>query len=126
MTEPIELRVGICGCTKLYHGMLGGKGMRLHGFHFRIAEVALANTQYHTAELKERRCHFFIDVDHYDTIIYLEKDDLIMSPSERSERLVYQIFLCNPLCANGMRRFIREILSSMKKRDLRKWLRRMR
>lgn len=126
MAEPIELRVGICKCTTLYHGTMEGLGMRLHGHRFRIKEVALANTQYHTAELKERRCHFFIDADHYDTVIYLEKDDLIMSPSERSERLAYQIFLCNPLCANGMRRLIREILSSMKKRDLRDWLKRMR
>ena len=57
MGNPIELRIGICGCTGLYHGQLDGKRMRIDGRSYVVKEIPLPDEQFHTTSLKQHRCH---------------------------------------------------------------------
>ena len=140
MRKPIPIRVGICGCINLYHGELEGRRMRIAGRWYRLQEVGLPNEQYHTGSLKRNRCHFFVDngsVEKGDICIMVGKEDLIQSPSGKSERLKDTLYdgmrtqkSCGqpadvPLGPRGVARLIRRLIAEMKSPDRSQWLRRM-
>lgn|GEM_PF-2923695 len=80
MDRVYLLRVGICQCTKAYHGKLNGKKFtldqiteyRYFSYHhfvdleepmiFVLEEVSIPEKSHHTP-LKRARCHFFLDVN---------------------------------------------------------------
>lgn len=138
MAKPTVIRVGICGCLNLYHGDLGGRGMNIGGHPFRLEEIRLPDEMWHTASIKTRRCHFFIDrADDVDDgrcaneppHIFLERHDLVLSSSKRSEKLVNDTYFGmrggEPKTPLGIARQIRGLIAEMSQRDRRAWLRRM-
>ena len=67
-----DLRVGICGCTRLYHGELEGRKWVINAFRgeivssrvvFRLKEVCVPEDM-QISTLLGMRCHFFVDM-HY-------------------------------------------------------------
>ena len=145
MKEPIEIRVGICGCLNLYHGELQGRGIIIEGTRYRVKEVELPDETSHTQSLKRTRCHFFIDNGaevKKDLSILMSANDLIRSPSGRSERL--ESSFCSgmaseklwwkngechssgtPLVPMGIMRIIRRTIVYTQVRKRRAWFRRM-
>ena len=141
----IEIRVGLCRCMDLYDGKLEGRRFVIGGKRYVISEVRLPDETYHTKSLKAARCHFFIDngaIHPQEISIFLEKEDLVASPSGRSEKLVSSmrsgmtteryvlrddrwIMEGKPLSARGMIRALRWFVAKMSAKERTRWLKRM-
>ncbi len=145
MKALTEIRIGLCGCMDLYNGALEGRQFRFSRAQFVLREVRLPDEVFHTRALKAARCHFFIDYgsDHpLDTYVLLSREDLVVSPSGRSERLVSRswsamawddevwqdnqwVSFGKSLSARGMLRLIRQRIFLMDSAERSAWLQRM-
>jgi hypothetical protein len=134
MKTNIPIRIGICGCMKLYRGDLNGRQLRISGKWFVLEEVILPNEEFHTKSIKKQRCHFFIDKDKggiNDGTIFLVRYELYLSPSGRSERLSDLGFYGGysrdgkAFSPQRMIRYMRELIAEMSQRNRAQWLRRM-
>ncbi|TSC56694.1 MAG: hypothetical protein Greene071421_326 [Parcubacteria group bacterium Greene0714_21] len=71
MNETQELRVGICACTRAFHGQLGELTVSVQELQdtilenpiiFLVRELVIPEARGHRETLHKSRCHLFLDV----------------------------------------------------------------
>jgi len=123
--KTTTLRVGICSCSRYYHGRIRNQRFAVAGQNFRLKEVAIPE-ELQSRTIEQKRCHLFLDLHHdhdmqppYLVNVVLEN---IQPPTNRDIQLEAEWEGNQPAPVSEVLTAMQTLLKGLRPRELKNWL----
>ncbi len=126
MKRAIELRVGICSCSRYYRHRLQNLDFQHAGQNFRLKEVNIPE-ELQTEQIKKRNCHFFLDL-HYDHdmqpsyLVEVILENFQGLPHDRDIKTEIEWEQDEPVPISEVVGAISSLLKGLRPKELKRWL----